>query len=89
MADIFLHLIRGKVGGNRLHFGKRFIAQDQRVIELQKPGLEVQPRMMLIDDADRQARWYFQLKSAYLESQKNGTPMKHPLEGPVALRWRS
>ena len=70
-------------------FGKRFIAQDQRVIELQKPGLEVQPRMMLIDDADRQARWYFQLKSAYLESQKNGTPMKHPLEGPITLRWRS
>jgi phenylpropionate dioxygenase-like ring-hydroxylating dioxygenase large terminal subunit len=73
-----------------LHFfGKRFIAQDQRVIELQKPGLEVQPRMMLIDDADRQARWYFQLKSAYLASQQMGTPMQHPLEGPVTLRWRS
>ena len=73
-----------------LHFfGKRFIAQDQRVIELQKPGLEVQPRMMLIDDADRQARWYFQLKSAYLDSQRNGGPMRHPLEGPVTLRWRS
>jgi phenylpropionate dioxygenase-like ring-hydroxylating dioxygenase large terminal subunit len=73
-----------------LHFfGKRFIAQDQRVIELQKPGLELQPRMMLIDDADRQARWYFQLKAAYLDSQNSGTPMKHPLEGPVTLRWRS
>jgi phenylpropionate dioxygenase-like ring-hydroxylating dioxygenase large terminal subunit len=73
-----------------LHFfGKRFIAQDQRVIELQKPGLSVQPRMMLIDDADRQARWYFQLKSAYLASQQTGMPMQHPLEGPVTLRWRS
>jgi len=73
-----------------LHFfGKRFIAQDQRVIELQKPGLEVQPRMMLIDDADRQARWYFQLKSAYLASQQTGMPMQHPMEGPVTLRWRS
>jgi phenylpropionate dioxygenase-like ring-hydroxylating dioxygenase large terminal subunit len=73
-----------------LHFfGKRFIAQDQRVIELQKPGLEVQPRMMLIDDADRQARWYFQLKSAYLASQQSGTPMSHPMDGPVTLRWRS
>jgi phenylpropionate dioxygenase-like ring-hydroxylating dioxygenase large terminal subunit len=70
-------------------FGKRFIAQDQRVIELQKPGLEVQPRMMLIDDADRQARWYFQLKSAYLASQQSGTPMSHPMEGSVTLRWRS
>jgi phenylpropionate dioxygenase-like ring-hydroxylating dioxygenase large terminal subunit len=73
-----------------LHFfGKRFIAQDQRVIELQKPGLRVQPRMMLIDDADRQARWYFQLKSAYLASQQTGMPMQHPMEGPVTLRWRS
>ena len=73
-----------------LHFfGKRFIAQDQRVIELQKPGLQIQPRMMLVDDADRQARWYFQLKSAYLASQRSGEPMQHPMEGPVTLRWRS
>jgi len=70
-------------------FGKRFIAQDQSVIERQQPGLKVQPRMMLIDDADRQARWYFQLKAAYLESRQTGEPMKHPLDGPVTLRWRS
>jgi hypothetical protein len=44
---------------------------------------------MLIDDADRQARWYFQLKSAYLASQQSGMPMQHPLGGPVTLRWRS
>ena len=70
-------------------FGKRFIAQDQDVIERQQPGLKVQPRMMLIDDADRQARWYFQLKAAYLASQQTGAPMAHPLDGPVTLRWRS
>ena len=70
-------------------FGKRFIAQDQDVIRRQQPGLKVQPRMMLIDDADRQARWYFQLKAAYLASQQTGAPMEHPLDGPVTLRWRS
>ena len=70
-------------------FGKRFIAQDQDVIERQQPGLKVQPRMMLIDDADRQARWYFQLKAAYLAAQQTGAPMAHPLDGPVTLRWRS
>jgi phenylpropionate dioxygenase-like ring-hydroxylating dioxygenase large terminal subunit len=70
-------------------FGKRFIAQDQDVIERQQPGLKVQPRMMLIDDADRQARWYFQLKAAYLAAQQTGAPMRHPLDGPVTLRWRS
>ena len=63
-------------------FGRRFIAQDQRVIDLQQPGLKVQPRMMLIDDADRQARWYFQLKAAYLDSRQTGAPMIHPMDGP-------
>ena len=76
--------------GALLHaFGKRFIAQDQQVIDAQQPGLKVQPRMMLIDDADRQARWYFQLKAAYLASQQTGAPPVHPLDGPVTLRWRS
>jgi hypothetical protein len=42
-----------------------------------------------VDDADRQARWYFELKAAYLESKRSGVPMKHPVAGPVMLRWRS
>ena len=70
-------------------FGKRFIGQDQDVINRQQPGLKVQPRMMLIDDADKQARWYFQLKAAYQASQQTGAPMAHPLDGPVTLKWRS
>ncbi len=70
-------------------FGNRFIAQDQHVIERQQPGLKLQPRMMLIDDADRQARWYFQLKAAYLAAQQTGAQRVHPLDGPVTLRWRS
>jgi len=70
-------------------FGKRFIAQDQQVIDRQQPGLKVQPKLMLIDDADRQARWYFELKTAYLLSQQAGAPMIHPMAGPVTLRWKS
>jgi len=73
-----------------LHFfGRRFIAQDQQVIDRQQEGLKVQPRMMLIDDADRQARWYFELKEALLRSRQTGEPMEHPMPGPVTLRWRS
>jgi hypothetical protein len=45
--------------------------------------------MMLIDDADRQARWYFELKAAYQEAQRTGAPLQHPMSGPVTLRWRS
>ena len=69
--------------------GPRFIRQDTEVIEKQARGLKYEDRMMLVDDADRQARWYFELKAAHLESQRTGEPMRHPVSGPVTLRWRS
>ena len=69
--------------------GPRFIRQDTEVIEKQALGLKYEDRMMLVDDADRQARWYFELKAAHLESQRTGEPMRHPVSGPVTLRWRS
>jgi hypothetical protein len=69
--------------------GPKFIRQDVEVIEKQALGLKYGDRMMLVDDADRQARWYFELKFAYLESQRTGAPMQHPMDGPVTLRWRS
>ncbi len=70
-------------------FGRTFIGQDQRTMVKQAEGLKHQPSLMLIDDADRPAKWYFQLKAAYLESKRTGQPMAHPMEGPVELRWRS
>jgi len=69
--------------------GPRFIRQDTEVIKKQALGLQYGDRMMLVDDADRQARWYFDLKSAYLESQRTGAPLRHPMSGPVTLHWRS
>jgi phenylpropionate dioxygenase-like ring-hydroxylating dioxygenase large terminal subunit len=69
--------------------GPRFIRQDTEVIEKQSLGLKYEDRMMLVDDADRQARWYFDLKAAHLESQRTGEPMRHPLSSTVTLRWRS
>ncbi len=70
-------------------FARRFLGQDQRTMEKQAEGLEHNPRMMLIDDADRPAKWYFELKRAHLESKRTRQPMAHPLPGPVTLRWRS
>jgi phenylpropionate dioxygenase-like ring-hydroxylating dioxygenase large terminal subunit len=69
--------------------GPRFIRQDTEVIKKQILGLKYEDRMMLVGDADRQARWYFELKAAHLESQRCGAPMRHPVAGPVTLRWRS
>ena len=71
------------------HFGMKFIRQDQMTMEQQAEGLKHNPNLMLIDDADRPAKWYFALKQAYQESQRTGAPFKHPIDGPVTLRWRS
>lgn len=70
-------------------FGKRFLRQDQLTMIQQAEGLKFNPSLMLIDDADRPAKWYFALKRARLEAEETGRPMEHPMEGPVTLHWRS
>jgi phenylpropionate dioxygenase-like ring-hydroxylating dioxygenase large terminal subunit len=72
----------------RFVFGK-FVEQDRRTMEMQAEGLKHSPHMMLIDDADRPAKWYFQLKQAYLDSRRTGSEFQHPMAGPVVLKWRS
>ena len=70
-------------------FGRRFVRQDQLTMIQQAEGLRYNPSLMLIDDADRPAKWYFELKQARLESQASGRPMRHPMDGPMTLHWRS
>jgi phenylpropionate dioxygenase-like ring-hydroxylating dioxygenase large terminal subunit len=65
-------------------FGSRFVRQDQQTMIEQAEGLRFNPGLMLIDDADKPAKWYFALKQARLK----GTG-EHPLHGPVTLHWRS
>jgi phenylpropionate dioxygenase-like ring-hydroxylating dioxygenase large terminal subunit len=67
----------------------KFVEQDRQTMEKQSEGLRHNPHLMLIDDADRPAKWYFQLKAAHLEAKRNGGEMKHPVAGPVTLKWRS
>ena len=70
-------------------FGRRFVRQDQLTMIQQAEGLKHHPALMLIEDADRPAKWYFELKQARLEAQATGAPMRHPMPGPVVLHWRS
>jgi len=70
-------------------FAKTFLKQDQETMIQQAQGLQHNPRLMLIDDADRPAKWYFALKANLIESRRAGTKMVHPMDGPVTLRWRS
>src|SRR5271154_4234934 len=70
-------------------FAEQFLRQDQETMIQQAEGLKHNPRLMLIDDADRPAKWYLGLKANLLESRRTGTAMVHPLDGPVTLHWRS
>ena len=70
-------------------FGKIFLRQDQETMIQQAEGLKHNPRLMLIDDADRPAKWYFALKANLMESRRTGMNVPHPMEGPTTLRWRS
>ncbi len=67
----------------------KFVEQDRRTMERQSEGLKHNPHLMLIDDADRPAKWYFALKAACLDAKRTGGKMKHPMTGPVTLKWRS
>ncbi len=66
------------------YFGARFVEQDQETMVQQAEGLRYRPAMMLIDDADKPAKWYFALKQRRLTGVG-----EHPLQGPVELHWRS
>ena len=65
-------------------FGAKFVRQDQVTMIRQAQGLRHNPSLMLIDDADKPAKWYFALKQARLDGSG-----KHPMDGPVELHWRS
>jgi phenylpropionate dioxygenase-like ring-hydroxylating dioxygenase large terminal subunit len=70
-------------------FAKTFLQQDQETMIQQAEGLKHNPRLMLIDDADRPAKWYFALKANLIEARRTGSEMVHPMDGPVTLHWRS
>jgi len=70
-------------------FGNMFVRQDQVTMIQQAQGLQYDPALMLIDDADKPAKWYFALKQARMDAERTGEPMKHPIQEPVTLHWRS
>ena len=71
------------------YFGRKFLGHDLGNMEKQRQGLPHLPSMLLLGDSDQLAIWYFQLKAAYIEAQRSGEPLKHPIPGPVKLRYRS
>ena len=50
--------------------GTKFVRQDQVTMIQQAEGLKYDPALMLIDDADKPAKWYFALKQARLDAER-------------------
>lgn len=72
-----------------LRMGARaFLKQDGDMVNLQNEGLRYRPGLIWIDDADRQAKWYQQLKREWIRSREEGRAFSNPVE-PTVLRWRS
>ena len=67
---------------------RAFLRQDGEMVDLQNKGLKYDPVMLWIDDADRQAKWYQQLKREWTASRREGRAFKSPVE-PATLRWKS
>ncbi len=69
-------------------FAHRFLKQDRDMVLRQQEGLRFNPRLMLINDADVQAKWYFRLKKEWGNAAANARPFENPVKE-TALHWRS
>ena len=68
--------------------GQTFIADDRKIVELQREGLKFNPNLMLIQDSDQPAIWYHRVKKAWAESVEKGTEFVNPVQERT-LRWKS
>lgn len=67
---------------------KTFLRQDARMVDLQQMGLAHDPTLLLIEDADTQAKWYQALKKEWAASRLEKRPFKNPVKART-LHWRS
>jgi hypothetical protein len=67
---------------------RKFLRQDGDMVNLQNQGLRYDPSLLWIDDADKQAKWYQQLKREWTASRAEKRAFVNPVEAGV-LRWRS
>ena len=67
---------------------QRFLRQDAQMVDLQQMGLKHKPTLLLIDDADTQAKWYYAIKKEWAASREQGRDFKNPVK-PRTLKWRS
>lgn len=69
-------------------FARTFLGQDRDVVVKQQEGLKHEKNLLLIKDADTQARWYYQLKNEYQRAHEEEREFTNPVKETV-LKWRS
>jgi len=69
-------------------FAAKFLRQDSDMVDLQQMGLKFDPSLMLIEDADTQAKWYYALKKEWAKSRAEKRAFKNPVTAKT-LKWRS
>lgn len=69
-------------------FGKTFLGQDLDAVTKQQEGLKYDPSLMLINDADTQAKWYYSLKKEWGEHLDQKRSFNNPVPETI-LKWRS
>jgi phenylpropionate dioxygenase-like ring-hydroxylating dioxygenase large terminal subunit len=69
-------------------FVRAFIEQDRDVVDKQRHGLNEDPQLMLINDADKPARWYYQLKKELVQSRSENRAFRNPVPH-TTLHWRT
>jgi phenylpropionate dioxygenase-like ring-hydroxylating dioxygenase large terminal subunit len=67
---------------------RAFLRQDADMVDLQQMGLAYDPTLLLIEDSDTQAKWYYALKKTWAKSCKTGETFVNPVKAKT-LRWRS
>src|SRR4029078_3469079 len=70
------------------YMARSFLKQDHDMALKQREGLVFEPKMMLIHDANTQARWWMHLKDEWVAAGREKRPFVNPLK-PKTLHWVS
>jgi phenylpropionate dioxygenase-like ring-hydroxylating dioxygenase large terminal subunit len=70
------------------HYSKLFLRQDHKAVAQQTSALKYNPPMLLVDDADIPAKWYYRLKREFVRAENEGRPFVNPLKERV-LRYKT
>jgi phenylpropionate dioxygenase-like ring-hydroxylating dioxygenase large terminal subunit len=67
---------------------RAFLRQDGKIVAAQTRGLQDNPALMWVGDADQQGRWYHQLKREWNTAHRERRPFANPIVA-TTLRWRT